>query len=198
MVKKILNMIFVASVVVSFGTAFAGPNMNPGKWEIATTTQMAGMPSQTQTNVQCLTDNDMVPTTDNANQQCRIEDILVNGSTVSWKITCEEGQAGGMTGTGEITYSGDTMNGVMNMSIPSYGAEIKNTLSGRRIGDCDGFSSAASRPTGYASDDADNAVGDALAEDTKAVGQAARDEAREATKEEARKGVRGFFKSVFK
>lgn len=199
MSKKIFNVINITSVILSFGTALAGPNMDPGKWEITTKSEMTGMPPQTRTHVQCLTDNDMVPMSDDANRQCRIEDIRVNGSTVSWKITCAEGRAEGMTGTGEITYSGDTMDGFMNMIIPPYGTEVKNILSGMRIGDCDSSSpAAASQSAGYPSGTSNSAVSDAISEDTKEVGQAARDEAREATKERVREGVGGFFRGIFK
>lgn len=42
-----------------------------------------------------------------------------------------------MEGTGEVTYSGDRMEGVMNMVIQGAGMQVKNKISGQRIGDCD-------------------------------------------------------------
>lgn len=200
MAKKIFYTIFISLVIVSFGTAFADPDMNPGEWEITTETQMTGMSPQTQTHVQCLTNNDTVPINDEANETCRIEDIQVKGDTVTWEMTCGEGDEGGMNGTGWVTYKGDTMNGEMDMTIMPWGTKMKNTLTGRRIGDCDGSSSgvAAEQSEGASSDASDSAVSQALTEDSKEVGQAARDEAKDATKEEVREGVRGFFKGIFK
>jgi len=200
MAKKIFYTIFISLVIVSFGTAFAGPDMEPGEWEITTETEMTGMSPQTQTHVQCLTDNEMVPVEDEANKTCQIEDIQVKGDTVSWKMTCGEGDSGGMNGTGWVTYKGDTMKGEMDMTIMPWGTQMKNTLSGRRLGDCDGSSSnvTAEQAQGSPTGASNSAVGQALAEDSKEVGQAARDEAKEATKEEVREGVRGFFKGIFK
>ena len=34
-------------------------------------------------------------------------------------------------------YKGDTMEGTMEMVIQGAGMQVKNTISGRRIGDCD-------------------------------------------------------------
>ncbi|MBN1625698.1 MAG: DUF3617 family protein [Deltaproteobacteria bacterium] len=198
MAKKIFYMIFVSSVIVSFGTAFAGPNMDPGKWEITTKTEMAGMPPQSVTHEQCITNNDLVPVSGDANQECQVEDTQINGDTVSWKITCG-GQGGGMTGTGKITYNGDSMNGEMNMTIAPYGTQVKNTISGRRIGDCEASApDAQARSSAPASGESGNVVKEAIAEDARDVGQAARDEAKEATKEGVREGVRGIFKGIFK
>lgn len=199
MAKRLFYVIFISLVIVSFGTAFAGPNLNPGKWEITTKTEMTGMPPQSVTHEQCITSKDLVPMSGDANQECQVEDIQTNGNTVSWKLTCG-GQGGGMTGTGQVTYKGDSMTGTMDMTIEPYGTQVKNTLSGRRIGDCDGSSSEVSvhQSSAPASGGADDAVNKAIAKDAKDVGQTARDEARDATKEEVREGVRGIFKGIFK
>jgi hypothetical protein len=136
--KQNLFLITVLSfITLSIGMAWAGPKMNPGKWEITTQTEMAVMPSQSVKHVQCITADDMVPVSQDANQQCKVTDIVRSGNTMSWKISCG-GQGGGMEGTGSVTYTGDTMKGVMNMTIKGAGnMQVKNVMSGRRIGDCD-------------------------------------------------------------
>ncbi|MFO7686413.1 MAG: DUF3617 family protein [Desulfobacterales bacterium] len=125
----------VVFFVTLAATVWAGPQMNPGNWEITTTTEMAGMPPQTLTHTQCITNEDLVPMSGDANQECQVTDVQMNGNTVSWKITCG-GQGGGMSGTGQVTYEGDRMHGTMQMTIAGYGTQVKNTLSGRRVGDC--------------------------------------------------------------
>jgi len=66
-----------------------------------------------------------------------MSEVNVDGNTVSWKIICA-GQNGEMEGTGKITYSGDTMEGTMDLVIAGAGMHVKNTIRGKRIGECDG------------------------------------------------------------
>ena len=138
MVKKLFLMGFVFSVTLSLGIAFAGPNLNPGKWEITTQTEMVGMPMKVppQTHTQCVSEEDLVPQSEGASKECQVSDIEVSGDTISWKIVCS-GQGGAMEGTGRITYSGDQMEGTMDMVIKGGGMQIKNKITGRRVGDCD-------------------------------------------------------------
>jgi len=184
------------SIILSISLAWAGPQMNPGKWEITTKTEMAGMPTQSMTHTQCITNEDLVPMSEDANQECQVTDIKIKGNTVSWKIKCS-GQGGQMDGTGQVTYLGDTMNGTMIMNIKSYGTQVKNTLSGRRIGKCDAKQSGTSGKTSSITPSTESAAGGALADDAKDIGQAARDEAKQSTIDEVREGVRGIFKSLF-
>ena len=122
-----------------FSPAFAEPNMNPGKWEITIETEMVGMPDMNippVTHTQCLEKGDLVPQSEEASQECKMSDIKEDGDTVSWKIICS-GKNGQMEGTGEVTYRGDSMEGAMNMVIKGAEMQIKNIISGRRIGNCD-------------------------------------------------------------
>ena len=68
--------------------------------------------------------------------ECKISDIKTAGDSISWKMICS-GKSGEMEGTGTVTYKGDTMTGTMNMVIKGAGMQIKNTMSGKRIGACD-------------------------------------------------------------
>lgn len=193
MFKKVFALVFVFSFIVLFGTSFAGPNMNPGKWEITTKTEMAGMPPKSMTHNQCITADDLVPMSRDANQECQVTDIRTRGNTVFWKISCG-GQGGKMNGTGSTTYNGNSMNGVMDMTIVSYGTKVKNILSGRRVGPCDGQSSAAASGTAAQAPQERSEVEETITEDTKDVGKAAKDEVKYNTINEVRKGIRSIFR----
>ena len=139
MTKKVLFIGIVFSITFFWGVAFAGLNMNPGKWEITTETEMVGMAGMNVppvTHTQCLEKGDLVPQSKEASQECQVTNIKQKGDTVSWKIICS-GQNGQMAGTEEVTYRGDSMEGTMDMVITGAGVRIKNKISGRRVGDCD-------------------------------------------------------------
>ncbi|MBN2332410.1 MAG: DUF3617 family protein [Deltaproteobacteria bacterium] len=199
---RMVAVVFILSFSLGAGSALAQPNLNPGKWEISTETEMTGMGNmkmQPQTHVQCLTEEDLVPQNKEASNECQVSDIQQHGDTVSWKITCS-GQGGQMIGTGQATYRGDTMSGTMDMEISGTGMRVKNIFRGRRIGDCDSSetnrtSQQPTRQTARQEPAADTSI---LAEDAKDVGKAARDEAKQSTIDEVREGVRGLFKGVFK
>ena len=71
-------------------------NMQEGKWEITTKTEMVGMsmsmPPMTRT--QCLTKKDLVPQDSQQGSECKITDTKVVGNTVTWTIKCH-GHGGG-------------------------------------------------------------------------------------------------------
>ncbi|MFO8239434.1 MAG: DUF3617 family protein [Dissulfuribacterales bacterium] len=136
MKRKVLLLSIVGVIALSVVTAWAGPKMNPGKWEITTKTTMAGMPAQSITHIQCITKEDLIPVNQDANQGCQVTDIVYDGNTVSWKISCGA-QSGGMKGTGKVTYNGDSMQGTMHMIMSGSDMQINNQFQGRRIGPCD-------------------------------------------------------------
>lgn len=103
-------------IILTAGFVWAGPQINPGQWQITTKTQMPGMPPQSMTHHQCITEEDLVPMSQDADQNCQVKDLRTVGSTVYWNMTCG-GQGGQMDGTGEVTYDGDTMSGKMEMVI---------------------------------------------------------------------------------
>lgn len=196
MIRKIMAISVVMSAVLFFSLAWAAPQMNPGNWKITTKTEMSGMPPQSMTHTQCVTNDNLVPMGEDANKDCKVTDIKTSGNTVSWKITCG-GQGGQMDGTGEVTYEGDKMHGTMNMTMKSYGTKIKNTVSGYRIGNCDATKTGTSGKTSSVKSGIGKEVGGVLAEDTKDVGRAAKDEAKQSVIDEVREGVRSVIKGLF-
>ncbi|MBP9010123.1 MAG: DUF3617 family protein [Smithellaceae bacterium] len=182
--KRIIFLGIAAFIFLPVGQAFAGPQLNPGKWEITTTTQMAGLPAQSAKHTQCLTTDDAVPTSHDPNQSCEISDIKTKGNTITWKVHCTGG-GDKINGNGSVTYSGNTMNGTLNMT--TGGMQIKSKISGRRIGACDGQTSTAIQPRQK------TVVEEEIIEDVIDVGRAARDEAKQGVIDEVRGAIRGLF-----
>jgi hypothetical protein len=121
--------------------ALAGSLAKPGKWQTTIQTEMAGMPMKMppHTVVTCVTkeqaDNaeNLIPKAGDKRGGCTYTDVKVDGSTVTWKMTCEKS---GMTGSGKITYSGDSYEGSMQMKMQDHEMSAKYT--GKHLGECDG------------------------------------------------------------
>ncbi|MEN8261263.1 MAG: DUF3617 family protein, partial [Pseudomonadota bacterium] len=78
-----------------------------------------------------------VPETGEQGGGCRMTDVETRGNTVLWSVQCnQDGQSS--EGHGEVTYTGDAMNGYFKFTSNSPGGamEITNTMSGRRLGPC--------------------------------------------------------------
>jgi hypothetical protein len=119
------------------------PPFQPGEWEITMVTTMTGMPMAvppTTTKVkQCMTEKDMVPDTSSKDQKCTVSDTKVAGSTVSWKVVCDD-KGGRSEGTGEVTYSAASYKGTIKLKIKAEGQTFHAAMKmdGRRLGDCKG------------------------------------------------------------
>jgi len=111
----------------------AAPNMEDGLWEITTMVDMPGMGSKSFTQTSCLTKEKAVPQT--AESGCAVKDVKTQGNTVTWTVVCKEGMS---TSTGKVTYTGSTMDGVVETMVKAGGQTmtIKNTMKGKRIGLC--------------------------------------------------------------
>lgn len=120
----------------------ASPNMRDGLWEITTKMEMTGqkgvqIPQQTVKH--CMTKKDVEDpkrTTPGAGDQsrCKMTDHKLQGNTATWQIACQDGT----TGTGTVTYSGDSYSGNQTMAMKRGGQvmNMKMEYSGRRVGDC--------------------------------------------------------------
>jgi len=139
----ILLLLVNALLVVSAHAA--SPNMREGLWEITTRMEMSGssgvaMPAQTVRH--CVTKNDIEnpqgtpPGGAGRDGRCKMTDYKLQGNTATWKMACE-GQ-GAMTGTGTMTYSGNSYSGSQTMAMNQGGQAInmKMNYSGQRVGDC--------------------------------------------------------------
>lgn len=121
----------------------AAPNMREGMWEITMKMEMAGMPGGMPPQVvkQCVTKTD----TENPQklaqggpgaERCQVSNYQLKGNTASWDMACKGAEE--MTGTGTMTFSGDSYTGTNRMSMKSGGQTHNMTMqySGKRIGDC--------------------------------------------------------------
>jgi hypothetical protein len=120
---------------------FAQTPMRPGRWEVTMQMQMPQAPVQMpeMKTTQCITPEQLkdpvnaVPQTGaNANQDCKVSDYKVTGTTVTWQLACTKPQA--MTSTGEMIFDGDTYAGTMKMKTAQ--GDMSMTLAGKRLGDC--------------------------------------------------------------
>ena len=118
---------------------FAASPAKPGKWEMTMQTEMTGMPMKmpAHTVTYCLTKEEAenpekLAPEQRKNADCKRTEMKIDGNTVSWKVTCEKSQT---TGEGKITYSGDSYNGSMHMTMPN--GEMNAKYSGKYLGACD-------------------------------------------------------------
>jgi hypothetical protein len=140
MAKKAVLACLLLCAGASFCFAGAEPNMQEGLWEITSSMEMPGMPSMPpMKHTQCLTKKDLVPQSQEKAQDCKITQTGTSGNTVTWSMKCS-GEEGAMEGTGKVTYSGDTFQGTMTMTMqdPEQGGKMQLTqrMSGRRVGNC--------------------------------------------------------------
>jgi Protein of unknown function (DUF3617) len=138
---KLRNLALFVVIVLLALPSFAGNLAKPGRWQTTVETEMAGMPMKmpARTINTCLTkeqaDNaqNLVPKSGDNRGGCTWTDVKVDGSTITWKMTCEKS---GMTGSGKITYNGDSYDGAMHMTMQDKDISVKYT--GKYMGECDG------------------------------------------------------------
>ncbi len=128
-------------LAVGYGNAAVGePNMRPGLWEITVKTEVQGMPMPMPSTSyrHCITKEDLVPRTERPGEQCKILKKTVSGDTVTWRVSCESKDMK-TTGTGRITYKGDTYRGSIEMQMSGGSGDsmkMSQKIQGKRIGNC--------------------------------------------------------------
>jgi hypothetical protein len=138
MTRKLLGAALIMLATVSFCLAGSKPNIKAGKWEVTTRMEIPGMQMNMppMTHTQCITENNYVPQTSQPGEECEITQTRVSGDTVTWAMHCL-GEGGEMTGTGTVTYRGDSFKGEISMSMAPSGMGMTIYTNGHRIGDCD-------------------------------------------------------------
>lgn len=133
-----LALALVAAAGLSRGVYAETSAKEPGDlWELKTQMSMSGphtmsMPEQTQQSCRPRNQEWNEPPASKGNDQCKMTGWSRSGNTASWKVEC----AGGISGTGEMTFEGnESYSGTMTMQAPQ-GSMVMN-MKGRRIGDCD-------------------------------------------------------------
>ncbi|HEY2746178.1 MAG TPA: DUF3617 domain-containing protein [Polyangia bacterium] len=134
---------FVVAVLGCAAVAFAKGPQKAGNWRLTVQMEMAGMGQMPpQTFEKCITQSqadDPKQAIQAETKDCDPPDVKVSGNTVNYKITCHP-RGNTATGTGQITYSGDSYSGTttFEMANPRGGGTVKmiQHMSGQRIGDC--------------------------------------------------------------
>lgn len=139
---KIRSLVALAVVLLlaGAGTALAGPDLQPGQWEMTLQTEMPGMPFpippvKYRT---CMSPQDAVPQQEKPGEDCKLVKSQSSGNTVSWVMECRDKDAKTRS-EGEITYHHDTMKGTIHAHMESRQEgtmEVTQKLSGKRLGPC--------------------------------------------------------------
>jgi hypothetical protein len=138
---KLRNLALTVIVCTLALPAFAAGLAKAGRWQSTIETEMSGMPMKmpVRTIVTCVTkeqaDNaeTLIPKSGDTRGGCTYSDVKVDGNTISWKMTCAKS---GMTGSGKLTYNGDSYDGSMHMTMQDH--EISAKYTGKYVGACDG------------------------------------------------------------
>jgi hypothetical protein len=129
--------IFAATLMAGHAlpAAAAEPNVNPGMWEWRSKMEMPGMPyaMPEQVHRDCITKEDLVPPTQDPQQECQVDDLDIGSDKVTWVMECDTGE-GVMRANGEIRYQGDHAEGEFTATV--QGMQMITRLSGKRIGRC--------------------------------------------------------------
>ena len=137
---KLRNFALFAIVCSLAFPLLAGNLAKPGKWQTTIQTEMSGMPMKmpAHTFTKCVTKEqaenaeNLIPKSGDKRGGCTYTDVKVDGSTMTWKMTCESG----MTGIGKIAYHGDSLAGSMLMKMGERDISVK--YDGKFLGECDG------------------------------------------------------------
>ena len=136
---------FVLCVLALVALAAQDTPMRPGRWEVTSQMQMATMQMPPTTNAACVTAEELKKDPASGlpkgvagagKDACKVSDYKVVRSVATWKMQCTGDFS--MTGTGEITFMGDTYAGTVNMNMtqgPMQGP-MTMRLAGKRTGDC--------------------------------------------------------------
>ena len=139
--RGVVSFLFWLFIIMTAIPSVAS-GFTPGQYQIISTIEMPGMPAGSipaQTIVQCMTEQDPIPKTNDASQDCTISNMKQSTNTITWEMECtQQGQK--MKSHGQMTFSNDTFKGtnIMQMGPESGNMNVINNLSGTRLGECTG------------------------------------------------------------
>jgi hypothetical protein len=136
-VPYVLAVLLAVAMILPAGASDTPHPQKPGKWQVKMQMEMPNMPVKMPpfTTEVCLTEEDLkdpqkaVPGDPKA--KCDVADYKVDGNTVTWTINCPKQN---MTGTGEITFTDDSYDGEMDMTVGEQEMHMK--YSGKWLGEC--------------------------------------------------------------
>lgn len=137
--KKVCFLSIFAFMFLFFIETSMAQNMKEGLWEIAMIVEEPGEAPMKMNYTQCLTNKDYIPfkgeIEGETDKECKVVKFDFKGNVLTWIINCK-GEEGPSTGTGKVTYKGETFEGVVKMKDPDGEMTIK--LKGKWIGKCPG------------------------------------------------------------
>ena len=117
-----LLLLFLSSTRI-----YADSGIKYGEWEVNTTVQGLPMEVPSQTEHICVDRQHLVPG-DKQTKHCKLH-WQIKGNTVSWQVACDNG--GG--GQGQVVYSGNSMQGSSDMTMPGSHLKLHARVSGKWI-----------------------------------------------------------------
>jgi hypothetical protein len=138
---RLAALVFLVASVSQVAFAQTQLPLREGNWELTVQVEMPGMPMKMPDvkDTRCLT-RDMlkdpaaaVPSASpGSNNDCKVSDYQTTGNKATWKMVCTVPMP--ISGSGEITYAGDTYTGSITVSMGGTPAVMN--FSGKRLGDC--------------------------------------------------------------
>ncbi|HOE78605.1 MAG TPA: DUF3617 family protein [Smithellaceae bacterium] len=134
------SRIIVVIMVLLAAPSWAFAQMKEGLWEITSQTHIEGVPISPPpvTFKQCLSKKDAVPKDQDKSTECKIIKQKMSGNTLIYTTECKN-QQGVMHATGNITYSGNVMEGKTTASFNARGQssmKMNTSMKGRYLGTC--------------------------------------------------------------
>lgn len=135
------NVLAASALLWMAAPAWAeGLRVEPGKWEMRSTSHMPMMPQpRTQVTTECVRQTELSPDTFLEQAEgCRLIDSEASGSRIRWQMECQsEGRK--MTADGAFTSTGTTVKGTMKLAMDAGGHQMtmEHQWEGRRLGPCD-------------------------------------------------------------
>jgi hypothetical protein len=143
MKKLIVAGLMLFAVTGVSAAAFAEPNFSEGQWEVKGEMKLEGMPFPMPPMPfgysQCITKKDLVPQQQQKDQECTTVSQKIEGSTVSWAMSCKDKKGNVTESTGSATYAGGTFESTMHTVTTDAKKNVSTanmTLKGKRTGDC--------------------------------------------------------------
>lgn len=140
MISRTIFFVMMLSLIATKALA-EGIAIEPGKWEMTTTFNMAMLTQpRVTTTTECMEESEISPEnmTDEMDSGCTYEARVVEGNTMKWSMNCEA-ETGSSRGEWEATSHGDTLTGSGKIEVEVQGQAMEMLMSweGRHVGDCD-------------------------------------------------------------
>ena len=139
---KLVRLLAIALCVAALSwAAFAQTPVREGNWEVTMQMEMPGVDVKLPDfkSTQCITKEQLKDPAQalpqgiqDKNNDCKVSDYKPSGNKATWKLTCTIPVP--ISGSGEITYTGDTYDGSMTMTTGAGDMTMK--YKGKRLGDC--------------------------------------------------------------